>query len=296
VKVLVTGGTGFIGSRVVHALRAAGHEVRALVRDPGRANSLRSWGCELVQGDLTEPASLSAAAEGSHAVVHLASIITGRPSDFERVMIEGTRDLVSAAKEAGSRRFVLMSALGTSEQNRDLVPYFGAKWEMEQIVQGAGLEHVIFRPSFVFGKDGGSLTTFIRQVRWSPVTTIVGDGTQRLQPIWVDDVAAFFAAGVDLAAAANRTFELGGPDVVTWNELYERIRRTLGARRATLHLPVGLVRAGAAVAELLPKPPITRDQLTMLTEGGDQVCDTAPAVETFDVALVGLDEQLRRAT
>jgi hypothetical protein len=83
---------------------------------------------------------------------------------------------------------------------------------------------------------------------------------------------------------------------VTWNELYERIRRTLGARRATLHLPVGIVRAGAAVAERLPKPPITRDQLTMLTEGGDQVCDTAPAVETFDVDLVGLDEQLRRAT
>jgi uncharacterized protein YbjT (DUF2867 family) len=191
---------------------------------------------------------------------------------------------------------VLMSALGTSERNRDLVPYFRAKWEMEQIVQGSGVEHVIFRPSFVFGKDGGILPTFIRQVRWSPVTMIVGDGTPRLQPIWVDDVASFFAQSVDLPAAANRTFELGGPDVVTWNELYDRIRRTLGARRATAHVPVRLVRAGAAVAERLPKAPITRDQLTMLTEGGDQVCDTAPALEVFDLALTGLDEQLRRAT
>jgi uncharacterized protein YbjT (DUF2867 family) len=296
VRVLVTGGTGFVGTRVVHALRARGHDVRALVRNPRRARTLQAWGCELVQGDMTDPASLGAAVLDCSAIVHLVAIITGRPVDFERVMSEGTRNLVSAATEAGAGRLVLMSALGTSERNRDLVPYFRAKWEMEQIVQGSGAEHVIFRPSFVFGKDGGILPTFIRQVRWSPVTMIVGDGTPRLQPIWVDDVASFFAQSVDLPAAANRTFELGGPDVVTWNELYDRIRRTLGARRATAHVPVRLVRAGAAVAERLPKAPITRDQLTMLTEAGDQVCDTAPALEAFDLALTGLDEQLRRAT
>ena len=90
-------------------------------------------------------------------------------------------------------------------------------------MQGSGLEHVIFRPSFVFGSDGGSLQVFMRQVRWSPVTPVIGDGKKEIQPIWVDDVAAYFAKGVDLPAAANRTFELGGPDVVTWNELYARI-------------------------------------------------------------------------
>ena len=104
-----------------------------------------------------------------------------------------------------------MSALGTTETTRELVPYWRAKWQMEQDVAASGLEHVILRPSFVFGKDGGVLPTFVRQVRYSPVVTVLGPGTARLQPIWVGDVAAHFARAVYLADAANRTFELGGP-------------------------------------------------------------------------------------
>ena len=293
-KALVTGGTGFVGPKVVHALRAAGCDVRCLVRNPRRASTQRAWGCELLQGDVTDAASLGPAAAGCDAVVHLVSIIVGKPTDFERVMIRGTRDLVAAAKEAGVRRFVLMSALGVSEETKDLVPYYGAKWAMEQAVRGSGLEHVIFRPSFVFGRDGGVLPMFIRQVRYLPVTPVVGAGTLRLQPIWVEDVASFFAKAADLEAAASRTFELGGPDAVTWNELFERIRKALGARRATVHLPLGLVRAGAAIAERLPNPPVTRDQLTMLA-AGDNVCDFGPAREAFGIEPIGLDEQLRRA-
>lgn len=166
---------------------------------------------------------------------------------------------------------------------------------MEQAVKGSTLEYVIFRPSFVFGSDGGVLPMFIRQSRWSPVTPVVGSGTERLQPIWVDDVAAFFAESVSAAGVGRQTFELGGPDVVTWNELHERIRKVLGKRRATLHIPVGLMRAGATVTDWLPFAPITRDQLKMLVEGGDQVCDPAPAIEAFGVTPIGLDEQLRRA-
>ncbi len=293
-KVLVTGGTGFVGPKVVHELRAVGHDVRCLVRNPRRARTHEAWGCEIVEGDVTDAASLGPAAAGCDAVVHLVAIIVGKPEDFERVMTRGTRDLVAAAREAGVRRFVLMSALGTAEETKDLVPYYGAKWAMEQAVRGSGLEHVIFRPSFVFGRDGGVLPMFIRQVRWSPVTPIVGPGTNRLQPIWVEDVAAVFAKAVDLDGAAGRTYELGGPDAVTWNELFERIRKVLGARRATVHLPFGIVRAGAAIAERLPNPPVTRDQLTMLA-AGDNVCDPRPAVETFGVEPIGLDEQLRRA-
>ena len=292
--ILVTGGSGFIGPKVVRALRTEDREVRCLVRRPNKVGPLKSWGCELVEGDVTDPDSLQAAAEGCDAVVHLVSIITGRRADFQRVMTRGTQNLVAAAQAAGSRRFVLMSALGVTEQTRTLVPYYESKWEMEQAVQASGLEHVIFRPSFVFGRDGGALPLFVKQVRWSPVTPVMGSGKRRLQPIWVDDVAAFFAAAIDLPVAANRTFELGGPDRVTWNELYERIARTLGKRRTRMHVPVSVARLGATVVERLPRAPLTRDQLTML-EAGDNVCDTAPARAAFGIAPIGLDEQLRRA-
>ena len=294
--VLVTGGTGFVGTRVVHALRARELPVRALVRDPKRGAMLEGWGCELVQGDVTDVDSLRRAVDGADAVVHLVAMIKGKPADFERVMEDGTGTLVQAAEEAGVRRFVLMSALGTSEANRDLVPYFHAKWSMEQTVAASTVESVVFRPSFVFGSGGGVLPTFVRQVRWSPVTTIVGSGEQRLQPIWVDDVGAFFAGAIDKAGAAGRTFELGGADALTWNDLYARIRAKLGARRATLHVPVSVMRAGATLTDRLPGAPITRDQLTMLIDGGDQTCDIAPAVATFGIEPIGVDEQIRRAT
>src|SRR5262249_22193481 len=156
-------------------------------------------------------AGLGQAAAGCDAVIHLVAIISGRRSDFERVMVEGTRNLIAAAHEAGVRRFVLMSALGVDETSKDLVPYYVAEWEMERALKGSGLEHVIFRPSFVFGRDGGVLPMFVRQVRWSPVVPVVGSGERRLQPIWVEDVAAHFAKAIDLPGAANRTFELGGP-------------------------------------------------------------------------------------
>jgi NADH dehydrogenase len=294
VAVLVTGATGFLGRHVAHALRAKQQDVRCLVRRPQRAPQLRSWGCELVEGDVADAVSLQRAVAGCDSVVHLVSIITGRPADFERIMEQGTRDLAAAAGDAGVRRFVLMSALGTSERTKDLVPYYHAKWEMERAVKESGLEFVILRPSFVFGKDGGVLPMFLRQVRYLPATPVVGDGTRRLQPIWVEDVAQYVAASVDLPAAANRTFELGGPEQVTWNELYERIAKVLGKRRLRVNVPLGLVRAGATVIERLPRAPVTRDQLTMLADA-DNVCDMGPALATFGIPVIPLDEQIRRA-
>src|SRR5205823_4118195 len=168
------------------------------------------------------------------------AIIRGRPADFERVMADGTRNVVTAAQEAGVRRFVLASALGLGERTKDAVPYFAAKWEMERAVRDSRLEHVIYRPSFVFGRDGGVLPTFVRLARFAPVTPIIGPGTQRLQPIWVEDLAEYYALAVTEQAAANRTFERGGPDAVSWNELWERLKRVLGVPR-----PSGLVRVRA---------------------------------------------------
>jgi NADH dehydrogenase len=295
VTVLVTGGTGFIGPHVVHALRARETPVRALVRNPARATRLAAWGAELAVGDVTDPASLHAACDGVDTVVHLVAIIKGKPQDFERVMSDGTRNVVTAAQEAGVRRFVLASALGLDERSRDAVPYFGAKWEMEQAVRESGLEHVIFRPSFVFGRDGGVLPTFIRLARFAPVTPIIGSGSQRLQPIWVEDLAEYYALAATRQDTADRMFELGGPDAVSWNEFWQRLKAVLGVRRPSIHVPVGLMRTQATVTERLPGAPVTRDQLTML-ELGDNIVTDPSAVETFKLPLVGLDEQLRRAT
>jgi NADH dehydrogenase len=292
--ILVTGATGFVGPHVVHALRARDLPVRVLVRDRARARRAAAWGAELVQGDVTDAASLRAATAGVETIVHLVAIIKGSHGDFERVMAQGTCDLVAAAREAGVHRFVLASALGLDERSKDAVPYYAAKWEMERAVEESGLEHVIFRPSFVFGKDGGVLPTFVRLARFAPVTPIVGPGTQRLQPIWVEDVAEYYASAVDHAGAANRKFELGGPDAPTWNEFWERLKRVLGSRRPSIHVPFGVMRLQAALTERLPGAPVTRDQLTML-QLGDNVVTTTDAVETFALPLVPLDEQLRRA-
>lgn len=292
---LVTGATGFIGPHVVHALRARETPVRALIRKPARARRLAAWGVELAEGDVTDAASLRAACDGVDAVVHLVSIIRGSRSDFERVMAGGTRALVQAARAAGVRRFVLASALGLSQQTKDAVPYFAAKWEMEQAVLGSGIEHVIVRPSFVFGKDGGVLPMFVRMARYLPLTPIAGPGTQRLQPLWVDDLAEYFARAVSLPAAAGRTFELGGPDAPTWNEFWDGLKRVLGSRRPSVHVPFGLLRLQAALTEWLPGAPVTRDQLTQLALGDNVVTDTS-AVDTFGLSLASLDEQLRRAT
>ena len=147
----------------------------------------------------------------------------------------------------------------------------------------------------MFASDGGILPTFRRLARVSPVTPIIGSGRQRIQPIWIEDVAAYFAQGVDHAEAANRTFELGGPDVASWNEFWERLKRVLGLRRPSVHVPTSLMRVNALLTERLPgNIPLTRDLLTML-EHGDNVASNDDAVRTFELPLVPLDEQLRRA-
>jgi len=279
VKVLVTGGTGFVGSRIVRELRARNVEVRVLSRSAG--------------GDVTDAAAVTAAAAGCTHVVHLVAIIRGARSDFERVMVAGTRNVIAAAQSAGVERFVLMSALGVDERTRTLTPYFAAKWQMEQDVIASGLEHVIFRPSFVFAARGRVLPTFVRKVRYSPVVTVIGSGRCRLQPIWIDDVAAYFAAALDLPGAANRAFDIGGPDEVSWDELYSRIAKALGKRRAFVHVPAGVARAGARLTEWIPGSPLTADQVTML-ESGDNVVRDTDAADTFGLPLVSLDEQIDR--
>jgi uncharacterized protein YbjT (DUF2867 family) len=289
--ILVAGGTGFVGTSVVHTLRAAGQPVRVLARRPEKHEQLRAWGCEVVQGDMVDADSLRRAVDGCETVVHLVAILLGSREAFERVMVQGTRDLVEAAKEAGTKRLVLMSALGTDE-GKEIAPYFHAKWEEEQAVKYSGLEHAIFRPSFVFGKDGGILPKQIRLVRYSPVTPILG--RHQLQPIWTDDVATFFTKAATANEAANRTFDIGGPDRLTWSELHGLIRRTLGKRRLAFTMPPALLKAGASVGQILPPLDGARAAVEML-DLGDNVCDPRPANEAFGIEPIGVEEQVRRA-
>jgi uncharacterized protein YbjT (DUF2867 family) len=295
-RVFVTGATGFVGPVVANAIADAGHELRVLERKPGAWSEAGIRCQSAVQGDVTDSETMGRAVRDIDVVVHLVAIRQGKPEQFERVMVGGTRNLLAAAKEAGVRRFVLMSALGFTDETKDLVPYYNAKWTEEEDTGASGLEHVIFRPSFIFGRDGGILPTFKKLAKLAPVTGIIGSGEQKIQPIWIDDVGAYFAAAIDRPEAANRTFEVGGPDIVSWNEFWQRLRAQLGIRRRpTMHLPTGLMKIPAVVTERLPgNIPLTRDLLKML-EGGDSVVSNDEAVRTFGLPLVPLDEQLRRA-
>jgi len=293
--IVVTGASGFVGRHVVRSLVTGGHWVRALVRDARGAAGLDDLDLELAVGDVTEPESLRAAMEGADAVVHLVAIITGRARDFERVIADGTANVAAAASEASVGRLVHMSALGVGEGTKDTVPYYRTKWAAEQTVAESGLAHAILRPSFVFGADGGALPRFVRIARLAPVTPIVGSGEQRLQPIWVDDVAR----AVTLAVESDRSgiFELGGPDVVDWNGLWKAIKEALGTRRPAIHMPRFLMRAPAVVLERLPDPPVTRDQLTMLGLGDNVVSDGGAGMEVLGlVDCLSLVDQLARAT
>jgi uncharacterized protein YbjT (DUF2867 family) len=293
VTVLVTGGTGFVGPHVVHALRQEGRPVRVLARRPEKQRRLQAWGSEVVQGDMSDAESLRRAVEGCDTVVHLVALAPFTGDDaIQRVMVQGASDLVGAAKEAGVKRFVAMSALGAKEETQSLAPYLRGKWATEQAVRESGIDHAIFRPSFIFGRDGGLLPGLLRLARYSPVMPV--PSSRRMQPIWVDDVAAFFATAVQEGGARSGTFELGGPDQVSWDELYDRIRRVLGKRRLQVRVPSTLATAGAMAAQVVPKLKGAKGALAIL-EHEDNVTDIGPAVAAFGIRPIPLDDQLRRA-
>ena len=233
--------------------------------------------------------------EGVDVVVHLVAIRQGKPEQFQRIMVGGTRDLLELAKEGGVKRFVHMSALGTSEETKDLVPYYGAKWEQEQDVQRSGLAvcdlpaefHLRARrrdpPDLPPAREAGS-----------------GDADHRLReaadPADLGRRSSPRTSTRRSTSRRRRTARSSsaGPDVVTWNEFWERLKRTLGMRRPSVHVPVGLMKVNALVTERLPgNIPLTRDLLKML-EAGDNVVTNDDAVQTFQLPLVPLDEQLRR--
>ena len=261
-RILITGGTGFVGSEIRKAL--ADRELRLLVRDP---SSVRDAGAaELVRGDVLDPASLEPAMAGVDAVIHLVAIIEeSGDKTFDLVIRQGSENVVTAARNAGVRRLVHMSALGA--QPNPAYPYLNAKWGAEQAVRQSGLEWTIIRPSVIFGPRDGFVNVLAGLIRRAPVIPVVGSGESKFQPVAVGEVAAVYRAVLDEPTAIGQTYELGGGETYSYEEMLDVIAAQLGKRKPKLHLPVGLMRTVVALSSPLPKslrPPVTKEQLNML--------------------------------
>jgi len=286
-KVFVTGASGFVGEEVLQRLHQAGHSVRILARHPrsDRVGAVASrHGAEVHSGDVLDGPSIVGGLRDIDAVIHLVGIISevGR-NTFENVHALGTQNMVAAARQAGVRRFVQMSALGTRPQAASR--YHQSKWAAEETVRGSGLDYTIFRPSIIYGPKDHFVNLFAKLSRFSPVLPVLGSGQSKLQPITVGDVATCFARALQEPRAIGQTYDLCGRDVLTFVNILDEILQVTRRRRWKLRLPMALARTQAAVLEfifprLLGKaPPLNRDQLIMLNE--DNVGDPKPANDLF---------------
>lgn len=286
-KVLVTGGTGFVGRHVVRRLHVDGHSIRLLVRNthaPSALKAVEQYGVELCPGDILQESSLAPACASVDAVVHLIGIIAEQGNQtFENVHARGTRNLVAAARSEGVRKFVHMSALGTRPGAASR--YHQTKWAAEQTVRRSDMAWVIFRPSIIYGPGDGFVSLFERMSRYSPVIPLIGGGHSKLQPVRVEEVAECFAQALVEFWSADHTYDLCGPKPLTLREVIETVLRVMSRRRLLLTLPVSWMRFPATILEtvhpaLFGQPaPLSRDQLVMLQE--DNVGQPEAAVEQF---------------
>jgi uncharacterized protein YbjT (DUF2867 family) len=293
-QVFVTGATGFVGHAVLQRLCAAGHVVRCLVRH-GSEGRLRGFGAiARIEGDVLTRRGLEEGMAGCDAVIHLVGIIREHRAanvTFERVHVEGTRNVLEAAKAAGVQRYLHMSALGTRPGAASR--YHLTKWAAEEAVRASGLTWTIFRPSIIYGRGDGFVTLLASMVRRLPVVPVIRSGRQRLQPIAVEQVAAGFADGLERPVTIKQTYEVGGPEAVTMLELLNSIGRALGRWRVRkVHVPLGVMTPLARLLHPLPGFPVTPDQLLML--GEDSVCDPRPFFEAFQLEPVPLAAGLER--
>jgi uncharacterized protein YbjT (DUF2867 family) len=288
----VTGATGFVGRHMAATLASRGHRVRVLARDPARARFLSELNVEIVAGGLADRAALDRLARRADALIHLVGIIVEQGAQtFTAVHVGGTQAILAAAREAGVRRFVHMSAVGARDEP-GATPYHRTKRQAEQLVRDSGLSHAIFRPSIINGPESAPIRLLAQLHRWSPVVPVFGDGRFPTQPVWIDDVALAFALAAERPDTVG-VFELGGPQVLTYEEFLLTIGRATGHSRPLVHVPLRLVRATAAVFDVLGSAaPLTSDQVQMLVEGS---ATPANAIESvFGIEPVAFEEGLKR--
>jgi uncharacterized protein YbjT (DUF2867 family) len=290
--ILVTGGTGFVGSHLMKRLRREDVPVRAIVRNPDEAKELRDLGVDIVRGDISDAASLEKATTGVERVIHLVGIIQEGPgATFEGVHVDGTRHVLEAAKRAGVRHFFYQSALGTRPKANS--EYHKTKWTAEELVRSSGIPYTILRPSLIYGSGDQFTIRLSEMIRLSPFLPIIGSGRSKVQPIFIDDVVTCILKAVTSDCCLNEIYEVGGPDQLSYEEVTVAIADAMGVKRPTLHLPLFFMKSMATVFEaVLPKAPVTTDQLIMLQE--DTVCNMRDIRDAFGIEPIGFSEGLKK--
>lgn len=269
--VTVFGGGGFIGRHIVQRLAAAGHSIRIAGRDTERAARLCTMGgvgqITPVAASVTDEASSARAVAGADIVINLVGILfESRAGDFQRIQAEGAGRVARLAAAAGAKQFLHLSAIGADAASPSL--YAQTKAAGEAAVLAAFPGAIILRPSVVFGPDDQFFNRFAGLAALLPFMPVVA-GETRFQPVYVGDVADAAMAALADPSAAGKVFELGGPRVMSMRQVLRYILDVTGRQRPMIALPEGLVRLQARLGELLPTPPLTRDQLILL--GKDNV-------------------------
>jgi NADH dehydrogenase len=257
-RTLVTGAAGFIGRRVVARLAAGGHEVVALVHRPGSLEP--SPHTAVVAGSVTDAACVRGAAAGCAAIVHLAASGAADAALVRAVNLEGTQNVVEAAWAHGAR-LVFTSSISAARTR--VGPYGRTKRAAEEAIRASGVPAVILRPSLVYGELGSGLVAALaRYLRTLPVVPVIGDGQIRLDPVHVDDVCAVIVQCLTRADVLGRTYDVLGPERVTFDDFLRRLGAALGVERRLVHVPGGAALLGARVlGALTARPPLTVDNV-----------------------------------
>jgi nucleoside-diphosphate-sugar epimerase len=293
-SILVTGGAGEIGCRLVRRLAAAGHRVRALVlpNDP-RAAVLDGIHCEVALGDVTRPETLGAALEGIHTVYHLAAVLLVEEERlFTRVNVEGTRHVAEAAREAGVEHLIHISSASVVYPRS--TPYSRSKRAAEEVVRRSGLRYTIVRPTLVYEAGGGlEFKTFADFVTRYPVVPLVGDGRALKNPVHADDLIEGLLAICGNTAAVGQLYNLCGGEEISIREMAELVLRRRGLRRPLVPLPLPLCRlAGAVVGLVTGRSMLVRHTLAGLTQ--DANLDRSAARRDLGYDPVGIREGIAR--
>ena len=259
--ILVTGGAGFSGTRIATRLAAEGEHPRALVRDLAAARRKLPGDVEIVEGDTTKPETLAPALAGVETVIHTAFITAERKQrhgvNYWETNVRGTENLVAAAKDAGVRRIVVLSGLGTKAAKPG--SYMQGRFLAEEAVRQSGLLWSILGPSVQFGPGSAFFKGLTDLIRRAPVVPMIGSGRRHFQPIYVEDVATCIVKMAREGARYDgQRIEVGGPEVYTYARILDLLMDAMGKHRLKLPGPMPLVAVGAGVMEaLLPRPPIT---------------------------------------